>query len=179
MKPIITTERLVLRTWKETDFQLMTDISMDEEVMRYFPKKQGLEHTTRFCKRMNELFEKEKYCYFAVDVLATGEFIGFIGMCYQSYEAPHTPFVDIGWRLKKSAWGNGYATEGAKACLKYAFEELGLKGIYSVASVINTPSINVMEKIGMKKLQNFMHPYLLEDERLKECVLYKIERKLG
>ena len=174
MKPIITTERLALRTWKETDFALMAKMNMDEEVMRYFPNTQDLEKTTNFCQRMNQQFKEKKYCYFATEILGTGEFIGFIGMSYQTYEAPHSPFVDIGWRLKKSAWGNGYATEGAKGCLKYAFEELKIKEIFSVASIINTPSIHVMQKIGMKKVQTFIHPFLAEDERLKECVLYKI-----
>ncbi|MGK0391630.1 MAG: RimJ/RimL family protein N-acetyltransferase [Maribacter sp.] len=176
MQAIITTERLVLRTWKETDFALMAEMNMDEEVMRYFPSTQGLEKTSSFCQRMNQQFKEKKYCYFATEILKTDEFIGFIGMSYHTYEAPHSPFTDIGWRLKRSAWGNGYATEGAKGCLKYAFEELKLKEIFSVAPTINAPSIHIMQKIGMKEVQTFIHPFLAEDKRLKECILYRIEK---
>ena len=72
-----------------------------------------------------------------------------IGLSEQSYEAPFTPCVDIGWRLKPTFWHMGLATEGAKRCLKYGFQDIQLSKIFSVAPVINTPSIHVMKKIGM------------------------------
>jgi len=94
---------------------------------------------------------------------------------YQDYEAHFTPCVDIGWRLKKSVWRRGYASEGAKACLDYAFNQLDLKTIYSVASKVNTPSIGVMQKIGMQKDSEFQHPRLMDFERIRDCELYRID----
>ena len=85
-----------------------------------------------------------------------------------------TPFVDIGWRLKKSTWNQGFATEGAKRCLVYAFEILKLKTIYAIATANNDKSMRVMEKIGMKKHTTFMHPLISEKSELKECVAFKI-----
>ena len=94
---------------------------------------------------------------------------------YQTYEAPFTPITDIGWRLKKSAWGKGYATEGAKVCLDYAFKQLKLDSVASVCPTVNIPSENVMKKIGMTKQGTFKHPKLTDYPKLEECVWYKIE----
>ena len=124
---------------------------------------------------MQEMYSKRKFCYFAVDLLETNEFIGFIGLSEQSYLDELGTFVDIGWRLKPSAWGKGYATEGAKTCLTYGFEKLELKRIYSIAPEINNGSIAVMKKIGMQILKAFKHPKLLDNQRLVNCVLYCIE----
>ncbi|MFT4668114.1 MAG: RimJ/RimL family protein N-acetyltransferase [Polaribacter sp.] len=172
-KSLIQTERLGLRNWTEADITAMIAISSDPLVMEYFPATATPEQTTSFSKRMQEMCDLRKYCYFAVEELATQEMIGFIGLCYQDYEARFTPCVDIGWRLKPSAWGKGYATEGAKACLDYARETLALTEIYSVAVKINTPSIKVMEKIGMDYVETFVHPKLKDNERLRDCVLYR------
>ena len=84
--------------------------------------------------------------------------------------------MDIGWRIAKEHWGKGLATEGAKRCLQYGLEELELDMIYSVAPVVNQRSIRVMEKIGMHKAGEFMHPYLENDQRLQRCVYYKLGR---
>lgn len=169
---LIKTNRLGLRNWKESDITPMTALNQDEEVMRFFPSTVDYNATSEFVKRMQKHQEDYGFCYFAVDILATGEFIGFIGLCHQTYESPYTPHVDIGWRLARSSWGNGYATEGAKACLDFAFSVMKLDRIYSVATEMNTPSIHVMQKIGMQKIDTFDHPKLLNDDRLRRCVLY-------
>ena len=104
--------------------------------------------------------------------------IGFIGLSAQDYECEFTPFVDIGWRLAKHTWNKGYATEGAKRCLSYAHETLKLKEIYAVTPMLNKKSERIMQKIGMTKVGTFEHPLLLNDERLKMCVLYCKKSKL-
>jgi 2-polyprenyl-3-methyl-5-hydroxy-6-metoxy-1,4-benzoquinol methylase len=125
---------------------------------------------------MQKMFSENGYCYFAVDTLEGNDFIGFIGLCQQEYDVEFSPFVDIGWRLDKKYWGKGLATEGAKKCLEYAFNKLDIKSIKSTAPLVNKDSINVMEKIGMKKLLDFEHPKLLENERLVNCVCYEIKQ---
>lgn len=165
-------ERLGFRNWKQTDLDEMFAINSDKEVMEFFPAFPTKEQTAEFIKRMNNQFLDSKFCYFAVDKLEDNEFIGFIGLSEQTYIAEFTPCVDIGWRVKSTEWNKGFATEGAKRCLDYAFNNLGIEKVYSVAPKINIKSEHIMHKIGMKKLYEFNHPLLLNDERLKCCVLY-------
>jgi RimJ/RimL family protein N-acetyltransferase len=117
------------------------------------------------------------YCYFAVDRLDNGMFIGFIGLSEPRFETDFTPCVDMGWRLKQSEWGRGFATEGARACLDYGFKELGLEKIVAIAPCVNMRSVEVMKKIGMTKVMEFMHPLLIGDELLERCVLYEINNE--
>ncbi len=152
----------------------MTVINMDKEVMEFFPTTHTYGETTIFVDRMQKQFSTKGYCYFAVDKLADESFIGFIGLSEQNYQADFTPCIDIGWRLAKTAWNNGFATEGAKRCLEFGFEALHLENIYSVTPVVNTKSEEVMKKIGMQLVKTFNHPQLHEHVRLRKCVLYKI-----
>jgi len=167
-------ERLGFRNWQEKDVSKMIAISADEEVMEFFPATAKPEETIAFIGKMKLELENFGYCYFAVDLLETKEFIGFIGLLNQNYTAPFTPCIDIGWRLAKNHWSNGYATEGAQSCLTYAFEKLQIKEIVATAPAINTKSIQVMKKIGMKKKLSFKHPKLINHPHLEECVCYSI-----
>ncbi|MCP4458773.1 MAG: GNAT family N-acetyltransferase [Cytophagales bacterium] len=168
-------ERLGFRTWHGSDIANMAEINADPTVMEFFPSTQTLEQTQEFIERMRKNYNKSGYCYFAVDKLENGKFIGFIGLSNQDFKSDFTPCVDIGWRLKQSEWGKGYATEGAKRCLNFAFNELKLNIIKSHAPVLNLKSKQVMKKLGMNKVQTFNHPLLAGDERLQECVLYEIK----
>jgi RimJ/RimL family protein N-acetyltransferase len=172
MSYLFTSERLGFRNWKPEDLSAMSAMNADEQVMEFFPNTQTEAQTAAFIKRMESQFLERGFCYFAVEKLENQAFIGFIGIDHQTYEAAFNPAVDIGWRLAPNAWGKGYATEGAKRCLKYAFEVLKLEKVFSVAPAINKNSINVMKKAGMKFHSTFNHPKLLNDERLKECVAY-------
>ena len=126
---------------------------------------------------MQKQFLEKGFCYFAVDKLADGEFIGFIGISEQTFESDFTPCIDLGWRLSQAQWGKGFATEGAKRCLDFAFHTIGLKKIKSMCPVVNSRSIRVMEKLEMTKKADFNHPLLKDHKHLEKCVLYEIERK--
>ncbi len=173
---LFTSERLGFRNWRETDLPKMTLINADPKVMAFFPSTYSTEQTQGFLSRMQQQFEEKGFCYFAAERLEDQELIGFIGIAEQKYEAPFTPCIDIGWRLHPQAWYKGYATEGAKRCLAYAFDHLQLREIKAIAPAINIPSIRVMEKIGMKKEFHFKHPLLKDNKKLEECVLYGIRR---
>ncbi len=147
-------------------------MSRDDEVMKYFPKLLNIEDSKNFITRMQLHFEAYGFCYFAVDILDTDEFIGFTGMLHQNYESHFTPCVDIGWRLKKESWGNGYATEAAMACIEFVSDRLDIKEIYSIASLVNANSITVMKKIRMNYHSEFQHPAVLNNEILRDCVVY-------
>jgi len=176
MNYIFTSERLGFRNWQLDDIDALFEMNSNEEVMRYFPTTSTKSQCEDFITRMQNQFQKNNFCYFAVEVLGSNEFIGFIGLCEQTYEIDFNPSIDIGWRLLPNFWGKGYATEGAKQCLHYAFNTLKLDEIVSVAPLINLTSITVMEKIGMQKIKTFDHPYLKKDPNLETCVLYKINR---
>lgn len=151
-------------------------MNADPEVMAHFPKTLKISETEELINKLKERFANYGYTYFATEILTSGEFIGFIGIVYQDYETEFNPATDIGWRLKKSAWGKGYATEGALKCLSYGFKELQLDRILSVCTVGNVKSENVMKKIGMKKLGEFLHPNLVDYPEHQHCLLYQIER---
>jgi RimJ/RimL family protein N-acetyltransferase len=173
---LFTSPRLGFRTWSVQDIVPMSLINADPEVMAFFPAVSSEEQTREFVERMQRQFDERGYCYYAVDRLDTGDFIGFIGLSLQTFEADFTPCVDIGWRLRRSAWGQGFATEGARRCLEYAFEDLDLICIYAVAPKINSRSEHIMKAIGMEKLKEFSHPLLATDQRLRQCVLYRVAK---
>lgn len=172
----IETSRLHLRDWEETDLEPFTRLNRDEKVMKYFPKTLSAEETNKFHQSILSEFNESGFGLYAVEVKGNKEFIGFIGFHRATFEADFTPCIEIGWRLKKEAWGKGYATEGAAACLHFGFNELGLRDVYSFTADMNKPSINVMEKIGMSFMKNFDHPNVEKNSPLNKHVLYHINR---
>lgn len=170
---IIKTERLGLRNWLASDEEPFIEMCKDELVMKHFPKPLSEEETLGLISRLKDHFENYGYCYFAVDNLETNEFIGFTGFANQTWESDFTPCVDIGWRLKRSAWGNGFATEAARACLDAAFEKFRIKEVNSFATDTNLESQHVMKKLGMKLIGIVQHPAIKDDPRFKHCVVYK------
>lgn len=173
---IITTQRLGLRNWLPKDTEPFIKMCQDKEVMKFFPSTLSKEETKGLIERMKNHFLKFGFCYFAVDILKTKEFIGFTGLLQQNYESLYTPCVDIGWRLKQNFWGNGYATEAAKACLNFAFTKLNVNAVSSFTPKNNKASEAIMKKIGMTKLDLFIHPNLLESSKLNPCLAYKINK---
>ena len=170
---ILKTERIGLRKWYDSDFEALAEMNADPEVMRYFPSVLTKDKSKEMLQRLKEHFETYGYTYFAAERLENKEFMGFVGLAYQTYETDYTPFTDIGWRLKQKAWGKGYATEAAEAVLIHAREVLKLKEIYSVTPLQNLGSERVMQKIGMKKIAEFEHPAVPEGHELRRCVLYR------
>jgi RimJ/RimL family protein N-acetyltransferase len=155
----------------------MSAINSDEVVMEFFPGRPTQTDTVAFMSRMQQQYLDRGFCYFAVDRLDNSEFAGFIGLSGQVFQAEFTPCMDIGWRLSQNAWNQGFAAEGAKKCLDFAFNQLVLKGIYSMAPKTSLKSIRVMEKIGMQKLMTFNHPKLINGKHLEECLLYLISTR--
>lgn len=171
---VFKSKRLGFRNWEMEDVETMAAINADALVMEFFSYTQTREQTINFIERMQRQFAEKGFCYFAVDKLDNTEHIGFIGVNEQTFEADFTPCIDIGWRLKSNEWNKGYATEGARACLHYAFNNLSIPRIYSITPKVNLKSEYIMQKIGMTKVKHFIFPLLKDDERLKECVLYEI-----
>lgn len=174
---IFRSKRLVFRTWEEKDLAPFAALNADAEVMAHFPKTYGLEETENMITELNRRFECNGYTFYAVDLAGSNEFIGFIGLNYAEMKTPFCPCTEIGWRLASKYWGFGYATEGAKACLVWAFKKLKLETIYSWTTKTNAKSEAVMQRIGMNKVAEFNHPELEKSHRLSGHVLYQIRSK--
>lgn len=170
-------ERLGFRNWNTSDVEKLTRINSNKKVMEFFPSLPGRDQTAKFVARMQKMYSEKGYCYFAVDQLEDRCFIGFIGIADQDYDSEVTPCIDIGWRLDDQYWNKGYATEGAKRCLTFAFSNLDILKIKSIAPKINLNSIHVMEKIGMRKTLEFKHPLLRTHQKLEECVCYELHSR--
>ena len=143
---LFNSNRLGFREWQEKDLIPLFKMCSDPEVMKYFPAALDMAEAKQLMIVMKNEYKKRAYCYFAVDHLHHKEFIGFIGLKWQTYPSDFNPSIDIGWRLSKKYQGLGLATEGAKRCITYGFSELGIKKIVAVAPKINEPSILVMKK---------------------------------
>ena len=176
MEYIFQSERLGFRKWKEADLIPFCEMNSDKDVMEFFPSILSKLDSIKFADKINEQFLNYGYGLYAVEELKTTQFIGFIGFWHPSFELKHSPFIEIGWRIRKEYWNRGYATEGAVQCLNYGFNHLNFQKIYSLTSKINLKSIRVMNKIGMTKLEDFQHPNIQNNNKLKPHVLYVIEK---
>ncbi len=150
--------RLGFRLWRNDDLAPFSALNADEDVMEHFPKTLTVVEVKKLIDKLSQHHLTHGITYYATDLLETKEFIGMIGLAHQQYKTEFTPAIDIGWRLSKNAWGQGYATEGARRCLEYAFDHLKIDKIISVCTMKNLKSENVMKKIGMIKIGEFDHP---------------------
>ncbi len=177
MIPVIETDHLILRGFRDSDRDSFAAMNADPEVMRYFPAPLSRAESDALLDRARWKWRELGLCYFAAEVKDAG-FIGFIGFNPPPFQAHFTPCVEIGWRLARHAWGKGYATEGARASLDYGFGELGLDEIVSFTVPQNTRSRAVMERLGMTcdPADDFDHPDLPVGSPLRRHVLYRLRR---
>lgn len=178
MMNIIETERLLFRTWKETDAVAYFAINQESKVLEFLPGPLTIDVVKQFIADKNQCFVDHQYTLWAVEEKMTGAMMGFIGFSSPSWKAHFTPCIEIGWRLGSQYWGKGYATEGAKAVLEYGFKQFDWDQIVSFTVPDNSRSIRVMEKIGMKRDLDgdFVHPVLPLDHPLSWHVLYRLSR---
>ncbi|MCX7550389.1 GNAT family N-acetyltransferase [Xanthomarina sp. F2636L] len=174
---IFKSKRLGFRNWTQNDLEQFSEMNANPNVMEHFPKPLTENETSAFIERLLKHYETYGYCYFATEILNTGEFIGFIGLAYQDYKTDFTPATDIGWRLKQSAWGYGYATEGALRCLDFAFNHLHLEQVIATCTHKNNKSEHVMKKVGMKMIGKFNHPKLKDYPEYETCLCYQITKE--
>lgn len=174
----LVTDRLVLRHWRESDLGPFAAMNADPVVMEHFPSVLTREQSDALVARQQDALESGGLGLLAVEHRASGEFLGFVGLAVPGFVTPFTPCVEIGWRLARSAWGHGYATEGAAAALEHGFTEIGLEEIVSLTSLLNIRSQAVMERIGMTRdpADDFEHPLIAIGDPLRPHLLYRIRR---
>ena len=170
----LTTPRLGLRRWLPSDLEPFAQMNQDPAVREFFPGLLTYDETKEMVESLEHHFDQYGYGFYAMDLLETGEFLGFTGLSHPSLDAWFTPCVEIGWRLKKEAWNRGYATEAALACLRHGWDVLGLSKIYAYTAVLNLRSERVMQKIGMRKAGGFEHPKIAPGHPLRLHVVYEI-----
>lgn len=173
---MISTERLILRQWDDEDLYPFSRLCRDKNVMEFFPKLLTEDESFGMGKKIKSLIAERGWGFWAIEIPGESKFIGFVGLHISKESMPFSPCVEIGWRLAKPYWGMGYATEAAKASLRYAFANLGLDEVVSFTTVANIRSQAVMKKIGMSYESNFEHPDLEPSDPLCEHVLYKISK---
>ncbi len=173
---IVSTPRLVLRRWQPSDRNPFAAMNADPRVMEYFPRPFTVEESHQAIDRIEAGFEQRGFGLCAVELQADHSFIGFIGLSVPNFTAHFTPCIEIGWRLAARAWGNGYASEGAKAIAAHAFETLKLDQIVSFTAEQNLRSRRVMEKLGMtfNPDDSFDHPNFPLGHLLRRHVLYRL-----
>jgi RimJ/RimL family protein N-acetyltransferase len=172
------TERLLLRPWRDDDLEPFASLNADPRVMRHFPSVLTRAESDALAERIRAGLERDGLGLLAAETRDEARFIGFVGLARPKLSMPFSPCVEIGWRLAAEHWNQGYATEAARECVRWAFEDLGLDELVSFTAADNAASRRVMEKLGMRRDagEDFDHPGLPAGHRLRRHVLYRLPR---
>ncbi|OKI52095.1 GNAT family N-acetyltransferase [Streptomyces sp. MJM1172] len=148
----IRTPRLLLRRWSDDDLVPLSEINADPEVMRWIGdgSTRDLDRTAEDIERFEDEWDEEGFGPFAVELLASGELIGVVGLSVPEWLPEVLPAVEITWRLGRSYWGQGYASEAAQATLEFALQDRGLDRVIAINRAGNDDSENVIRKLGME-----------------------------
>lgn len=175
--PRLTTERLIIRQWRDDDYAPFARLNADPEVMEFFPSPFSRETSDAMADKIRELIQKRGWGFWALELKSTGEFIGFTGLHTPDENLPCSPCVEVGWRLARKYWGQGLATEAARAARDFAFASLDLDEVYAFTPVQNQRSVAVMQRLGMTDTgRNFAHPQIPDGHHLKQHLLYRVGR---
>lgn len=173
----LTTPRLLLRGWRAEDRAPFAAMGADPRVMEFFPRPLDREASDALVDRLQEEIDRRGWGLWAAEERASGAFVGFVGLSSYGPELPHGPAVEVGWRLALPFWGRGYATEGGREALRYAFEVLDVAAVFSFTAQLNTRSTAVMERLGMvREPAPFDHPRVPEGHPLRSHCIYRLDR---
>jgi RimJ/RimL family protein N-acetyltransferase len=177
--PRLATERLLLREWRDSDREPFAAMNADPRVMEHFRGTMDRAESDALVDRIVTHWADDGHGLWAVERTADRRFIGFVGLTPPNFEAAFTPCVEIGWRLAPEAWGQGLATEAARAVLRFGFERLGLAEILSWTVPANLRSRAVMARIGMARdeADDFDHPNVPAGDPRRRHVLYRLSRE--
>jgi RimJ/RimL family protein N-acetyltransferase len=172
----ITTERLIMRGWREADLAPWAAMNADPEVRRYVGPLLTFEQAAAWAMNYQDDLDRYGFGFWAVEVRTSGEFIGFAGLNTVDEEMPFAG-VELGWRLARPAWGRGYATEAGLAALRYGFGTMGLPEVVAVTMARNARSQAVMRRIGMTTdpAEDFDDPDV-DEGPLRRHVVYRKPR---
>jgi RimJ/RimL family protein N-acetyltransferase len=165
MRAVLKTERLILREWRDDDLDAFAAMGQDREVMASFPSLVTREQSEAVIARLRAHQARAGFCLWAVEAPGVAPFIGFTGLARPAFTAPFTPCIEIGWRLARAYWGMGYAVEGARAALAFAFDTIGADEVVAFLIPSNARSESVCRRLGMLRdlHGDFDHPMIPED----------------
>jgi len=175
--PEIRTDRLLLRPWRDSDLEPFAALNADPVVMEFMSRGTlSRADSDAWVVRINDAWETNGYGLWAVEVLRGPAFVGFVGLADARFEAHFTPAIEVGWRLARASWGYGFATEGARAALRFGFQEAKLPEILTFTATANLRSRAVMERLGMKRdpAGDFDHPAVPDGHPVQAHVLYRL-----
>jgi len=174
----LSSERLLLRRWRQADLEAFAAMNADPRVMEFFRATLSRDESDAMVGNIERHFGEHQFGLWALEVPGVAPFIGFTGLNWARFDAHFTPAVEIGWRLAFDHWGHGYATEAARLALAHGFGTLALPEIVSFTSAVNRRSRAVMERLGMRRNadDDFERPTLPEGHRLRRHVLYRLDR---
>lgn len=177
--PMLATPRLILRQWDKVDLPDFARINADPQVMRYFPAVLDRAQSDALAEGIRTRLRDTRFGLWALELPGKLRFAGFVGLSVPAYTTHFTPCVEIGWRLARCCWGQGYATEAASRVLDYAFDALALVEVVSFTARQNLPSRAVMRRLGMQHdvAGDFPHPLLATGHPLSHHVLYRLPRQ--
>jgi len=175
---LLTTERLILRQWRDSDREPFARLNADPVVREFFPRCLTRDESDAAITGAQKFIEERGWGFWAVEVKGGAPFIGFVGLSAPGFKTHFTPCVEIGWRLAREHWGHGYASEAAVASLRFGFEKLTLEEIVAFTVPLNERSRRVMERIGMSRdpADDFDHPNVEPGHPLRRHVLYRMTR---
>ena len=147
---MIETPRLRLRCWREADRQAFAAMNADPEVMLDAGGPLSRAASDAKLDRYAASFDRHGFCRWAVES-REGSFLGYAGIMPVPEGHPLGPHFDIGWRLVRSAWGLGFATEAASAALGDAFSRAGLAEVLAYTATDNVRAQRVMERLKLHR----------------------------
>lgn len=172
------TPRVLLRQWKDSDSDAWAAMNADPQVRRYFPGVLNRTEAQGEADRIRAAIAQRGWGMWALEIPGVHPFAGFVGLNLPGFEAPWMPAVEVGWRLAANTWHQGYASEGARAALDFAFTQLDLPQVVAMSVPTNAPSHAVMQRIGMLRdtAGDFDHPRVPNDSPLKRHLLHRISQ---
>ena len=156
---MIRTERLLMRRWRDEDREPFAALNADRAVMEHYQGTTPRDRSDAFIDRIETWWDEHGWGLWAIEVPGLAPFIGYVGLWPADY-VTGDPMVEVGWRLAREHWGNGYVTEAAREALRFGFEDVGLDEIVSFTVPQNERSWRVMERIGPQRdpSGDFDHP---------------------
>lgn len=175
--PTVETPRLILRDWRDDDVEAWVAINADPRVTEFFPKSYTRELSEASAAAIRAQLSRDGFGWWALEIRGGPSFVGSIALQAVPFQAHFTPANEIGWRLATEHWGRGYATEGARAALEFAFNELKWREVVAFTAASNLRSQRVMERLGMTHDGNddFDHPRVEAGHALRRHLLYRIK----
>jgi len=174
------TDRLILRDWRDSDFDALHALCTDRQVMATIGPLNSEDQSLGLLQRLQARQERDGCTFWAMERKEDGRVIGFCGAARGTVPQLEEE-LEIGWRLASDCWGQSYAREAAQATLDWLAIHHAGEPVWAITSVGNTRSRGLMERLGMQYLPelDFDHPHVADDSPLKPHVTYWLPEAKG